>query len=155
MARQKNHSVPAALLVITIISTTLAVVMVGRQPAAVARQAGSVSTDGQPADVVAMPIQIQPGVDGIALIDKKNHTMCIYQYQTHRHAHERLVLLAARSFRYDCLLEDYNTAEPRPAAVQQLLEQDRRLKQPDPPDSSSGSAKDQQGEQPKTNPQKP
>ena len=67
------------------------------------------------AAVDAIPVQIRPGIEGIALIDKQNYTICIYQYQMHRPDHESLVLLAARSFRYDVLLEDFNTAEPKPS----------------------------------------
>ena len=73
------------------------------------------------ATVEAIPIQLRPGIEGIALIDKENYTICIYQYQTHRPNHESLVLLAARSFRYDVLLEDYNTAEPKPGELKERI----------------------------------
>ncbi|MCF7959059.1 MAG: hypothetical protein K9M57_11485, partial [Phycisphaerae bacterium] len=39
----------------------------------------------------------------------------------HLPAHQHFSLLAARSFKYDVLLEDYNTGEPRPATVKELL----------------------------------
>ena len=79
----------------------------------------------EPANVELIPVQLSPNNQGFVILDKQNHTMCLYQYQATRPAHERLVLLAARSFRYDTQLEDYNTAEPRPEAVRRLLEQAR------------------------------
>ena len=73
------------------------------------------------ASTIAFPIQFRPGVEGVALIDNENQTICIYQYDLNRPAHERLVLLAARSFRYDRRLTDYNTASPRPHEVRDLI----------------------------------
>ena len=77
--------------------------------------------EGDPEALTAIAIQLQPGVDGIALIDRQNETICIYQIDIGRVAHEKLILLAARSFRYDRQLEDFNTAEPRPETVKKIL----------------------------------
>ncbi len=76
---------------------------------------------GDAADIQAVPLEVRPGYEVLALVDRKNQTLCIYQYDVGRRAHERLVLLAARSFRYDRLLEDYNTADPRPADIRQQV----------------------------------
>ncbi|MCK4628249.1 MAG: hypothetical protein KAT56_04560 [Sedimentisphaerales bacterium] len=110
------------LLLITIVSTAIVVILFSRQLTAVSEKPAIEEPDGEIAVVEAFAVQIRPGVEGIALVDKKHHTICLYQYQAHRPAHEGLVLLSARSFRYDVQLEDYNTAEPRPAEVKQLLQ---------------------------------
>lgn len=121
MARHTNQAV---LLLITIVSTTIAAIMFSQYSWAVGP---SGSTDNETIKSVnqieALAVQLRPGIDGIALIDKELYTICIYQYQGHRPIHERFVLLSARSFRYDRQLEDYNTAEPRPDQVRQILEQ--------------------------------
>jgi hypothetical protein len=39
-------------------------------------------------------------------------------------AHNRLKLFAARSWQYDRLLKQYNTAEPKPEQVKMLLEEE-------------------------------
>jgi len=110
------------LLMITIVSTAIAIILFSRQLTAVSERPAIDGPDGEIAVVEAFAVQIRPGVEGIALVDKKHHTICLYQYQAHRPAHEGLVLLSARSFRYDVQLEDYNTAEPHPAEVKRLLQ---------------------------------
>ena len=99
-----------------------AVVLLGREPV-VQGQAGAVHPGL--AAVEAVVLHMGSGIDGLALIDREHRTICLYQYQPRRPEHERFVLVAARSFRYDCQLEDFNTAEPRPAAVRELLERAR------------------------------
>jgi hypothetical protein len=74
-------------------------------------------------DLLAFPVEVRPGYEAIALIDKENETLSLYQYDFSRVSHERLVLLAARSFRYDRMLEDYNTAQPRPDEIKQRVMQ--------------------------------
>lgn len=110
------------LLLITIVSTAIVVILFSRQLTAVSEKPIIEEPDGEIAFVEAFAVQIRPGVEGIAIVDKKHYTVCLYQYQAHRPAHEGLVLLSARSFRYDVQLEDYNTAEPHPAEVKQLLQ---------------------------------
>ncbi len=74
-------------------------------------------------ELVITPFLVSPGHDGIAVLDRGNRTICLYQFQPNRPAHERFVLLAARQIGYDLQLTDYNTAEPRPQQVKALLEQ--------------------------------
>ena len=74
-----------------------------------------------PSTIIAIPLQLAAGREGLALIDRQNRTICLYQYQLHRPAHERFVLVAARSFQYDTLLEDYNNADPHPEKVKQWV----------------------------------
>ena len=119
-----RHSNQAFLLLITVISTTLAAVLItGQSSANSGRLADNYPGPLDSARVTALAVQLRPGMDGIALIDTANSTICIYQYQAHRPVHDSFVLLAARSFRYDCQLVEYNTAEPRPEQVRQLIQQ--------------------------------
>ncbi len=136
MSHKPNHSGQPLLLAITMASTILAVFLLSRGPAVWAADPVPDQIANRSDDIVAIPISIKMGVEGIALIDRSNQTICIYQYQAHLPAHQRFSLLSARSFKYDVLLEDYNTAEPRPAAVKELLEQSKTT------DSASPAAED-------------
>ena len=123
-----RHPHQAALPLIIIISTAMAVFLLsGHSRATNGYQSVE---NGRSLDIIAMPVQLRGGVDGIAIIDRSNYTICIYQYQGHRPVYERFVLLSARSFRYDRLLQDYNTAEPRPEAVKQMIEHSLEIQKP-------------------------
>jgi phage FluMu protein Com len=106
-------------LLITVLSTTGAVFLLSRQLTAEAGQEEQLAASES---LTAFPVQIAPGFDGIVLIDHQNRNLCIYQYNARNPAHERLTLLAARNFRYDLQLEDYNNADPRPGTVKEWLE---------------------------------
>ena len=69
-------------------------------------------------------ISVQFGRDsyGIAMVDTLGQTMWVYKLNSRGPAHNRLELLAARSWRYDRLLQQYNTARPKPEDVKMLLE---------------------------------
>jgi len=120
----------AVLPLIIIISTIAAIILLSRHSGAI-DDGGQNVENRQSSDIIAIPLQLRGGIDGIAIIDKSNYTICIYQYQGHRPDDERFVLLSARSFRYDRLLQDYNTAEPRPETVKQIIEHNQKIqKQP-------------------------
>ena len=106
----------ALLLVLTIAFTASAVVLLSRDVPAQA-----VGTAGNPG-LIVVPIMLTPKTQGLALIDTKYENICIYEINTRAPAHERLVLVAARTFRYDTQLEDYNTAAPHPAQVRAMLQ---------------------------------
>ena len=72
--------------------------------------------------IVVVPIQIARDSYGIAMVDKDAETMWIYELNSRGPAHSRLRLLAARSWRYDTLLQEFNTAEPTPEQIKALLE---------------------------------
>lgn len=76
-------------------------------------------TDG---GILVVPIQIERDSYGLAMVDTVGQTLWIYELNNRRPAHNRLRLLAARSWRYDRLLQQYNTAEPKPEQVKMLLE---------------------------------
>ena len=72
--------------------------------------------------IIVVPVQLGRDSYGVAMVDTVGQTMWIYEINTRGPAHNRLRLLAARSWRYDRLLQRYNTAEPTPEQVRILLE---------------------------------
>ena len=77
------------------------------------------STEG---GILVIPVQIERDSYGLAMVDTVSQTLWIYELNSRGPAHNRLRLLAARSWRYDRLLQQYNTAEPKPEQVKMLLE---------------------------------
>lgn len=78
--------------------------------------------------IMVVPIQLERDSFGLAMVDTFAETLWIYEINTHGPAHSRLKLLAARSFKYDRKLKQYNTAEPTPEQVRILLENLEKLK---------------------------
>jgi hypothetical protein len=66
-----------------------------------------------------MPGQIGANSWGCYLMDTDHQTLSVYQYSS---SEPLLKLVAARSFRYDRLLGDYNT-KPSPSEIRELSEQ--------------------------------
>jgi hypothetical protein len=93
-------------------------------------------------NIMVIPIQLDRDSYGLAMIDTLRETLWIYEINNRGPAHSRLRLLAARSWKYDRLLEEYNTAEPRPKQVKLLLE---KLQQVDTKDTER-SFKEQDSE---------
>jgi hypothetical protein len=88
---------------------------------------------GQPvsnSEIMVVPIQIERDRYGIAMVDMVNQTLWIYEINSMGPPYNRLKLLAARSWQYDRLLKQYNTAEPKPEQVKMLLEEKKSEKQP-------------------------
>jgi len=56
--------------------------------------------------VYIMPCELHPSVWGCYLMDTDQQTLCVYEYRSGERA---LVLTAARHFRYDLGLKDFNT----------------------------------------------
>ena len=75
------------------------------------------------AAVTTVPIQLGRDSYGLAMVDTKRETIWIYEINMKGPAHSRLKLVAARSWHYDKFLEEYNTAEPRPQQVKNIIEQ--------------------------------
>ena len=71
---------------------------------------------------MVVPIQIGREADGIVMVDTVGKTLWVYQISTRGAAHSRLRLLAARNWEYDQLLPEYNTGEPRPEQVKEILD---------------------------------
>jgi hypothetical protein len=81
-------------------------------------------------EILVVPIQIERDKYGLAMVDTVGQTLWIYEINSMGPAHSRLRLLAARSWQYDRLLKQYNTAEPKPEQVRMLLEEEESGKQP-------------------------
>lgn len=77
---------------------------------------------GSESGILVIPVQIARDSYGLAMVDTVGQTLWIYELNSRGPAHNRLKLLAARSWRYDRLLQQYNTAEPKPEQVKMLLE---------------------------------
>ena len=75
------------------------------------------------AGIFVMPAQMQTNVWGAYLLDVDNKTLCAYQFYP---GEKKLRLTAARSYRYDTRLENFNTEMP-PREVKALVE--RQLQQ--------------------------
>ncbi len=131
--RRPNHAI---LLLITVISTTAAVLMMTAQ-SPVNAQSGAQATVSS--DVIALPVNIR-GNDAIALIDKSQQTICLYQYQPQLPLHRRFELLAARSYKFDMQLTDYNNAEPRPTDVEKIIQQAQMMQRTGESESSTPDA---------------
>jgi len=81
--------------------------------------------------IMVIPVQIGRDSYGLAMVDTAEQTLWIYEINNRGPAYNRLRLLAARSWRYDRLLQQYNTAEPKPEQVKILLESlGRQIKEP-------------------------
>ncbi|MFA5864800.1 MAG: hypothetical protein WC975_08940 [Phycisphaerae bacterium] len=68
--------------------------------------------------IMAFTGQIDKEIYGIMMVDVDAGTLWVYQY---RKAGNQLKLLAARSWLYDRYLEEYNTSQPTPSDVAQLV----------------------------------
>jgi len=95
----------------------------------IARDALDRPAEAQPVtnQISSGPIQVvgvQLGRDsyGVVMVDTAAERMWVYEVSSRATAYQRLRLLAARSWQYDKLLDDYNTAEPRPSQVKEMLE---------------------------------
>jgi hypothetical protein len=70
------------------------------------------------AGIFVMPAQMQTNVWGAYLLDVDNKTLCAYQFYP---GEKKLRLTAARSYKYDTKLENFNTDIP-PREVKALLD---------------------------------
>ncbi|MCK4752400.1 MAG: hypothetical protein KAS75_03065 [Planctomycetes bacterium] len=77
---------------------------------------------GSDEHVLVVPIQIDRDSYGLAMVDMVGQTLWVYGLSSTGPAHSRLKLIAARSWQYDKLLQQYNTAEPKPEQVKFMLE---------------------------------
>lgn len=80
--------------------------------------------------VLVVPVQITRDSYGIAMVDTVGQTIWIYEISGRGPAHNRLKLLAARTWAHDKKLQQFNTSEPTPEQIRlllQSLEQDRNV----------------------------
>ncbi|MBC8107347.1 MAG: hypothetical protein H7Z14_12210 [Anaerolineae bacterium] len=77
---------------------------------------------GGGAGVFVVPAQFGQNFYGCYIMDVDAQTICAYQMFPGEH---NFRLIAARSFRYDRRLNNYNTATPSPAEVKALVEKEQ------------------------------
>jgi hypothetical protein len=68
----------------------------------------------------------------MVMVDTINQTLWVYEFAARGPAHSQLKLWAARSWRYDRKLGQYNTAAPKPEQIKQIvlkqLQQQKKVK---------------------------
>ena len=89
-------------------------------PAAFAQQAPQPIAGG--AGLFLMPAQLSSSTWGCYVMDVDAQTLVAYQYYP---GDRKLRLMAARDFSYDRFLKEFNTDDPSPSDVKNLVEKDR------------------------------
>ena len=74
------------------------------------------------AGIFIAPAQFSTSTWGVYLMDVDQQTLCAYQYLP---GERQLKLVAARNFRYDRRLGNFNTANPSPMEVKDLSEKEQ------------------------------
>ena len=90
---------------------------------------------GNKGDILVIPVQLERDSYGIAMVDTVAQTMWIYRLNSRGPNQKRLELLAARCWKYDRLLQQYNTAEPKPQQVKEILEEFGKMEEQKQQDS--------------------
>ncbi len=120
------HPGAALFLVLLLVSACAATILLTQQD-------GNFGPAGGGDDLTVLILNLGGNSDGLALIDRTNETISIYQYQGRRGDIGGLVLLAVRSYRYDRQLEEYNSSQPPVSEVQELLKRAQWLDQEEGP----------------------
>jgi hypothetical protein len=87
--------------------------------------------------IIIVPIQISRENAGIAMIDLNTETLWVYEIASRSStgaAYNKLKLVAARSWKYDKMLESFNTADPSPEQVKKIVTQ--MVRQPRPAEAN-------------------
>ena len=99
----------------------IAVSFAGNKIKSVAR-AQSPQANNNAGNIVVVPVQLGRDSNGIVMVDQVEQRIWVYELNSRGGTHNRLRLLAARNYKYDRLLDDYNTGEPKPEQVKKILE---------------------------------
>ena len=99
----------------------IAVSFAGNKLKSIAR-AQTPQANNSAGNIVVVPVQLGRDSYGIAMVDQLEQRIWVYELNSRGGTHNRLRLLAARNFKYDRLLDDYNTGEPKPGQVKKILE---------------------------------
>ena len=75
-------------------------------------------------DMLVVGGQITKDSYGLYLVDMKKQSLCVYQWLP---STRKLRLMAARTFKFDVQLDEYNADKPTPSDVKRLVEQNKRL----------------------------
>jgi hypothetical protein len=125
--RRRPQSLVIALYLNAVLLAGMLLVLLGRDGSAMPRILPAAYAQNQPAiaggaGVFIVPAQFSPQNFGCYLMDIDAQTLCAYQFDP---ASSQLRLKAARNFRWDRRLGNFNTEKPTPAEVQQLVEQEQ------------------------------
>lgn len=88
------------------------------------------------AGVFVMPAQLSGNTWGVYLLDVDAQTLAVYQYLP---GERQLQLVAARTYRHDRRLQQFNTAAPSPREVEELLRMEERLRRGAGPETPAPS----------------
>jgi hypothetical protein len=115
-------SLAIALLGIGLLSNAV-VDLIGRQsawPSQAAWGRGIELMSSRPGGngIEAFPIQLGRGMYGFVLLDPTHHNLAVYRVVG---SVSRLRLIAARNYRYDLQLKDFNNSAPTPVQVKKLI----------------------------------
>ena len=88
---------------------------------------GEVAAAAGNRDIVVVPGQLAENTYGLYLVDLRQSTICVYQFVPHAR-NKRFEFVAARTFVYDVLLDDWNNADPLPRDVKKIVASQQRLK---------------------------
>ncbi|HPY77433.1 MAG TPA: hypothetical protein PLQ45_06280 [Anaerohalosphaeraceae bacterium] len=76
---------------------------------------------GQPS-IQVIPVQISRENQGIAMVDTRSKTIWVYELFDRQTGFKQIRLMAARTWEYDRLLNEWNSAEPTPQQIRNALE---------------------------------
>jgi len=106
-----NKSIVYALYFNGAILLAILIALIGRGRSGYDIAAAQVAADQPPITggngIFVMPCQLHPDVWGCYLVDTNRQTLAVYEY---RAGEKALVLSAARDFRFDLDLKNYNTS---------------------------------------------
>jgi hypothetical protein len=142
----RSHALVVALYVnAALLLAILAALLAGaRTPSILAEAYGAPLAPAPMAGgngIYVMPAQFSQTQWGCYVMDVEAQTLCAYQW----FGDKKLRLVAARSFKHDRQLHDFNTDNPTPAEVAKLVELEKsgRRDQPKPEEPAQPAGEDQ------------
>ncbi|MCP4377161.1 MAG: hypothetical protein GY794_13420 [bacterium] len=115
---------PMLQWVIVVVLSVIATCLVLEMGYGASNATAQVTSVGSGDGVMVVGGQITKDSYGLYLVDTKRQSLCVYQWLP---GSRKLRLLAARTFRYDVQLDEYNAGKPTPRDVKRLVEQNKRL----------------------------
>jgi len=121
--RRSNRAIATALWANAALLAVILIVMLTRNGGIPSVLSAAYAQNQQPiaggGGVFIMPAQFKENVWGCYLLDVDSQTLCAYQYFA---GDKNLRLAAARSYKWDRRLENFNTSDPNPRQVKAMLD---------------------------------